>query len=126
MRLINLDRKVLLARRVRWAANFWDRLKGLLGERELPAGEALVLEKCRAVHTFFMRFNIDVLFLDEGDTVLEMQTNVPPGRLAGPVRRAHRVVELPAGVLLRTGTLPGDQLSFLENRKTLKSVGDWE
>jgi hypothetical protein len=114
MRLINLTRNALLAQNVRVAANFWSRLKGLMGRRKMEPGEALVLEKCRAVHTCFLRFHIDVAFLDEKGTVLKTLVNLPPYRFTMLVPGARRVVELPAGVLLKTGTVPGDTLSFSE------------
>ena len=98
---------------MRRAAGFWSRLVGLIGAPELPAGEALVLEGCRAVHTCFMRFNIDVAFLNEKGRVLKILVNLRPCRFPRPVPGAFQVVELPAGTLSRTGTLPGDTLVFL-------------
>ncbi|MGB9802887.1 DUF192 domain-containing protein [Desulfofundulus sp.] len=114
MRLVNLTRSTLLADKVRVAANFWSRLRGLMGRREMDPGEALVLEGCRAIHTCFMRLNIDVAFLDEGGRVLKTLMNLPPCRFTMPVPGACRVVELPAGVLLATGTVTGDRLVFLD------------
>lgn len=112
MRLVNVTRRTLLARDVRVASNFWTRFRGLMGRREIEPGEALVLEKCCAVHTCFMRFCIDVIFLDRDGKVLKTLMNLPPYRFTRPVPGAHRVVELPAGILLKTGTVPGDTLGF--------------
>ncbi|MGQ9824612.1 MAG: DUF192 domain-containing protein [Desulfotomaculales bacterium] len=113
MVLINVSKKAVLARRVRTAASFWTRLAGLIGKPSLPAGEALLLKKCGAVHTCFLRFKIDVAFLDRRGKVLEMVTDLRPYRFPRPVRGACQVVELPAGTLQRTGTLPGDVLTLL-------------
>ncbi|WP_211230080.1 DUF192 domain-containing protein [Desulfovirgula thermocuniculi] len=112
--LVNLSRGTVLARRVRRAAGFLPRLVGLIGASELPAGEALILEGCRAVHTCFMRFPIDVAFLDGEGKVLAAVAALPPYRFTLPVRGARRAVELPAGTLAKTGTMPGDRL-FLGN-----------
>lgn len=114
MVLFNQTRQAVLAGRVKTAEGFWVRLAGLLGRPSLPAGEALVLKRCRAVHTCFMRFNIDVAFLDEKGRVLKILVNLRPCRFPRPVPGASQVVELPAGTLLCTGTLPGDTLVFLE------------
>lgn len=110
MCLVNISRGTVLARRVRRAAGFWSRLVGLIGAPELPAGEALVLEGCRAVHTCFMRFPIDVAFLDGEGKVLAVLFALPPYRFTLPVRGARRAVELPAGTLASSGTQPGDRL----------------
>lgn len=115
MLLFNFSKKAVLARRVRVATSFWTRLVGLIGKPFLPAGEALVIKRCRAVHTCFMRFNIDVAFLDERGKVLKILVNLRPYRFPRPVPEAFQVVELPAGTLGRTGTLPGDMLTLLND-----------
>jgi len=73
------------------------RMVGLLGRSGLDAGHALVLEPCDMVHTWFMRFPIDVLFLDKDGTVLHAYDDLRPFRLAWGTRRARRTLELPAG-----------------------------
>ena len=83
---------------------------GLLGRRALPDGEALVFERCRAIHTVGMRFPIDVVFVDRGWRVVAMRHAVGPGRLVRPVWRAWGVIELTAGSLARAGLEVGDQL----------------
>jgi uncharacterized membrane protein (UPF0127 family) len=86
-RLLGFDVPVAEARRAR--------LLGLaLLDRE-RAGEGLLIPRCRAVHTFGMRFALDLIFLAEDGTVLELRRAVPPRRLAY-CRRAHAVLELPA------------------------------
>jgi uncharacterized protein len=85
------------------------RLKGLLGRRELPAGEGLLLRPASSVHTFFMRFPIDVVFLDRELRVLGLATNLKPWRAAAR-RGARAVLELPAGECDRRGIRPGDRL----------------
>jgi uncharacterized membrane protein (UPF0127 family) len=84
---------------------------GLLGRSGLAEGDGLVLAPCSSIHTAFMRFPIDVLFLDRSGRVVGASPDVPPWR----VRlhwRSFAVVELAAGTLARTGTMIGDTLEL--------------
>jgi uncharacterized membrane protein (UPF0127 family) len=111
-RVINLDRGVVLAERARMASRARERLRGLLGSEGLSPGEGLILRPCWQVHTFGMRYPIDVLFLDAKGIVARMVLGMRPGRLSPLVLRSRTVVELPAGVLRETGTRPGDRIGF--------------
>lgn len=81
------------------AATMWTRNKGLLGRKDLPADQALWILRCNSVHTFFMNFAIDLIFLDKKMTVQKTVANVPPGRVVWPVWKASSVIELPSGFL---------------------------
>ena len=83
------------------------RRQGLLGRTGLTAGEALVLAPCSAIHTAFMRFPLDLLFLDRSGTVLKTASDVRPWRVRA-AWGAFAVVELAAGVLAASGTRRGD------------------
>jgi uncharacterized membrane protein (UPF0127 family) len=85
------------------------RLRGLLGRPELPAEEAILLTPSSSIHTWFMRFSIDVVFLDADLTVLAIRTDVPPWRMTGR-RGARSVLELRAGTCAHHGIRPGDRL----------------
>ena len=100
----------VLARHARVAASWLARMVGLLGRRELPQGEALVFPACNSIHTFGMRFPIDVLFVDRGWRVVAVRETLPPGRMVWPIWKAWGVVELPSGTLSRVGVAVGDQL----------------
>jgi uncharacterized protein len=85
------------------------RARGLLGRRELPGGEGLLLRPASSIHTLFMRFPIDVVFLDRDLAVRKVVPEVRPWRLAfGLGSRA--VLELPAGECARRGIAQGDRL----------------
>lgn len=102
---------VVLARRVSYADTFGKRLRGLMFVREFPADcDALILTPCNAVHTFFMRFSIDVLFTDQHFTVVRILTGQSPGKLCPPVKGAKHVIEMPAGQAVACGVEEGDQL----------------
>jgi uncharacterized protein len=85
------------------------RRRGLLKREGLPAGCALIIAPSNAIHTFFMRFAIDVVFVNRHGRVLKVRSAVPPWRMTGSLR-AFAVVELPVGSLKTSGTLKGDRL----------------
>jgi uncharacterized membrane protein (UPF0127 family) len=85
------------------------RLRGLLGRSELRPGEGLLLRPASAIHTCFMRFPIDAVFLDRDWRVVGISSDVRPWRAAGS-RGAKAVLELPAGESSRRGLELGDQL----------------
>lgn len=109
MRLINETRGEVIAERLRSADTFWKRLRGLLGTRELPAGNALLLRPCNGVHMFGMRYSIDLLFVDERDVVVATVESLAPGQMKS-CRRAAYVVELPCGAVQSSGTVAGDRV----------------
>jgi uncharacterized membrane protein (UPF0127 family) len=85
------------------------RMKGLLGRSELRPGEGLLLRPASAIHTCFMRFPIDAVFLDGGLRVVGISDELRPWRAASR-RGARAVLELPAGESARRGLEPGDSL----------------
>lgn len=88
----------------------WARMVGLLAHRGLPAGEGLLLAPAWSIHTWFMRFAIDVVFLDADDVVLRVYPALPPWRLVSGTRKARTVLEFGAGTLARTPVSVGDRL----------------
>ena len=86
-------------------------MRGLLGRQALAAGDGVLLSPASSVHTFFMRFPIDVVFLDEGLTVVGVASRVPPWRLRAR-HGARHVLELAAGEAERAGLAPSAQLSL--------------
>ena len=93
------------------AATPLTRMRGLLGRSSLPSGQAILLRPAASVHTFFMRFSIDVVFLDDELRVVQIAADLRPWRAAGK-RGARAVLELPAGECERRGLRVGDQLRF--------------
>jgi uncharacterized protein len=93
------------------AATPFARLRGLLGRKSLPSGEGILLRPAASIHTFFMRFAIDVVFLDEELRVVGITADMGPWRAAGK-RGAKAVLELPAGECARRGLEVGDQIRF--------------
>jgi uncharacterized membrane protein (UPF0127 family) len=89
----------------------WPRMRGLLGRRGLESGEGLLLKPAGSVHTFFMRFPIDVVFLSREGDVLKVARALPAWRLAG-ARRAKAALELGADEAERRGISVGTRLDL--------------
>lgn len=111
--IVNDTRGAVLATRVRAATTLMSRMVGLLGAPMLPPGEGLWLSPCTSVHTFFMRYPIDVLFVDKDHRVLAVST-LPPWRVSRWMPKAAGVLELAAGEAARALVNTGDRLAFKE------------
>jgi uncharacterized membrane protein (UPF0127 family) len=111
--LVNQRTDEALADRVEVAVTRRDRRKGLLGRTGLDASSALILAPCAAIHTMFMRFDIDAVFVDDDGRAVKVVRGLSPWRIAiDPT--AHAVVELPAGSLREREVNVGDRLYLLE------------
>ena len=95
------------------AANAWERMVGLLATERLGPGQGLLLAPCGSVHTFGMRFSIDILFLDRQNRVLAVARDVGPCRVRVGPRGARSVLELAAGAASAAGVREGDALRFV-------------
>jgi uncharacterized membrane protein (UPF0127 family) len=114
VKLVHHGTGAVLATSVERADTIQSRLIGLLGRKELPEGSALLLEPCTSIHTFFMRFAIDVAFLSSDGRILRAIGELKPWRATGLYLSARLAVELPSGTLARTGTREGDRLTFID------------
>jgi uncharacterized membrane protein (UPF0127 family) len=107
-RIINTTRGNVLCEEVVIANRPLSRLRGLMRRQCLPSGEGLLLIPSPSIHTAFMRFSIDVVFLDRDLRVLKLVKALAPWRTAGA--RAHSTLELAAGEVDRRGVQLGDEL----------------
>jgi hypothetical protein len=109
--VVNASKNSVVAENCRFANSVLKRMIGLLNRRSLAAGEGLLLDRCYGIHTFGMRFPIDVLFLDHDLHVLRAVSALPPCRTCA-TKRAVYVLELPAGTIGRTKVEAGDQIQI--------------
>jgi uncharacterized membrane protein (UPF0127 family) len=109
--LWNVRTGATIATRVVAAVDSATRRQGLLGRSGLREGEALVLAPCSAVHTAFMRFPLDLMFLDRAGRVLKVSAEVRPWRIRY-AWRAFAVVELAADSVRASGTVCGDTVEL--------------
>ncbi len=112
LKIVNLTRNALLADKAELAISLGQRTKGLLGHLNLGKGEGLVIKPCSSIHTFFMRFAIDVVFVDKASHVVKTIEHMQPFRLSSPFLSAYMVIELPVGTIGQTYTKIGDQLAL--------------
>jgi uncharacterized protein len=112
MQATNLTRRTVLAKDLAVADTFWSSLVGLMGRRALKAEGGLWIVPCQSVHTFWMRFPIDVVFVDQRKTVVHVVENMKPFRISRHVSQARSVIELPANVIRITMTSVGDQIDI--------------
>jgi hypothetical protein len=112
VRIENASRGAQVADRAVLANTPLTRLVGLLNRRHLEPGEGLVLVPGGAIHMFFMRMAIDVIFADREGNVLKTAVNVKPWRMVMAPRHSRYTIELPVGVIEATGTQPGDHLDI--------------
>lgn len=100
----------VLCERAEVADSLVRRMRGLLGRSELPAGNGMLLERESSIHSAFMRFEFDVVFLDRDRRVIRLAERVRPWR-ALSARRARSVLELAAGEISLRGVQLGDQIA---------------
>ena len=84
------------------------RMRGLLGRTELPSGEGMLIRPANSIHTWFMRFTIDALFLDKQGNVVKIASRMKPWKLTSIAIKARGVLELPEGTIEKSGTRVGD------------------
>ncbi|MFZ0887141.1 MAG: DUF192 domain-containing protein [Candidatus Binataceae bacterium] len=117
MRAVNRTRGTVLCARIESADGMAGKARGLLGRAGLEHGRGMLfeagpLQPFMWMHMFFMRFAIDIVFLDRGGKVLRINHRLRPWRVSSIVPGARRALELAAGEAAASGTEPGDQIDF--------------
>lgn len=112
VRALNVTRQVVIADRVAVADTFLRRGWGLLGHARLLSDEGMLMTNTNCVHSMFMRFAFDALYIDRDGHVCALALQLPPFRMGPLVRRARHVLELASGTIDRTGTVKGDLMAF--------------
>lgn len=117
MILIDASQEIIIAKEVRDATTFWQRLLGLLGKKDLSVEQGLIIEPCKIVHTFFMKFALDIIFLNQRDRVVNIIENMPPNRISPFINEAQVVVELKAGVSKNKEIRLGNKIISKKNKE---------
>lgn len=116
VRVYNITRQTPLVNSGELAEDTWGRMKGLLGRSHFEPGEGLVISPCQGVHTWLMRFPIDVLHVDVSGIVRRVISDLPPNRFGPIVWKSKYTVELPAGTARASGTEAGDRLAVINTQ----------
>ena len=111
LQIENVTRGTLLVTQGRTADSYFPRLIGLMGHAPLAEGEGLLIVPCNSIHTHFMRFPIDVLYVSKDGEVVAVDRAMAPWRFGRIHRKARYVIELPAGTAAATGTEVGDRVA---------------
>lgn len=114
VRIENTTRGTVVAERCRVASSAIDRSVGLLRTPEVLPGEGLLIERSPSIHMFFMRYAIDVVFIDRQHRVTKVVSRLRPWRVVLWARGARDCIELRAGTLDGTGTQRGDWLRITD------------
>ncbi|HEU0021740.1 MAG TPA: DUF192 domain-containing protein [Dehalococcoidia bacterium] len=124
MREVVIIRSGISLCRAEVATSPWSRSWGLLGRDRLPEDQGLWIRPCKAIHTFFMRFPIDVVFLAPDGTVIKTKPDLKAFRFSAGGRGSHSVVELPGGLIARHQLSVGDQLELATADQTSDPMAD--
>jgi uncharacterized protein len=112
MKAFNVTKQRTLAGALKVADSFFRSLIGLMGRPNLEAGHGLWIIPCQSVHTFWMRFPIDVVFLDEHRRVIHLVEDLKPFHISRHLSKARSVIELPGSTIRTTGTQLGDEIQI--------------
>jgi uncharacterized protein len=117
LRAINRTRNTILCERLEDAGGLRGQSRGLLGRENIADGKGMMFVNGRFnpfmwMHMFFMKFAIDIVFLDRDDRVIRIDRELRPWRVSSIVFGARKALELSAGAALRTGTIEGDVINF--------------
>lgn len=110
-KLVRESNNQVLIPNLRIAASMGSRMRGLLGTASLPETDGLWIHRCNSIHTFFMQYPIDCVFLDRNMVVKSVVANVVPGRMVFPRLGASSVVEMKAGTAQTLQIQKGEKLN---------------
>ena len=110
----NLRNGCWLAEDLQIAGSIFAKGKGLLGKKSIPDGYGLLIKDCNSIHSFFMAFPFDAIFLDKDNTVIHIINAMAANRISPILRRSHSVLELPAGKAQETMTSIGDIIELVK------------
>ena len=114
VKIINKRNNEYVALNVQIADTFFTRMKGLLGREGLEKDQGLIITRCQSIHMFFMKFSIDVLFLNKEMQVVGMCHSIKPFRLSPLFFKANKALELPSGLLFEKKIFLGDPLELID------------
>lgn len=115
MKIYNSTQNNLIASDIKMAENFFNRSIGLLSRKSLSQDEGLIIRPCCSIHTFFMRFDIDVLFVNKKNKIIALYKNVKPWKILPIHITSNYVIELPAGKILSKNINKGDIITLENN-----------
>jgi uncharacterized protein len=113
LKLINKTNNIVICENVMVADTYFKRLKGLMFTKSLPEQNALHIVPCNEIHTFNMKYSIDVIYLDDKNSILAIDEDMKPGKIGKHVKNAVSVVELPSGKVKKLEVKIGQTVTFI-------------
>ncbi|WP_337017769.1 DUF192 domain-containing protein [Oceanobacillus massiliensis] len=113
IKLVNIDTGEVIAERVKGAYTFWSRFKGLMLTESMPKNGALHIYPCTAIHTFFMKYRIDIIYLNKEKEIVGIEEDMEPGKIGKKFMNVKSVIELPAGMIQSTSTIIGQKVAIV-------------
>jgi uncharacterized protein len=113
MKVVNLSNGAEIANEITKAHHFFSRLKGLMFSKSLPEGHGLHIQPCRSIHTFFMNYPIDVLYLNKDFEIVGLDENLQPAKMGQVYKNGYSVLELTSGTIQKSGTKVGNKIKIL-------------
>ncbi|WP_087972492.1 DUF192 domain-containing protein [Oceanobacillus rekensis] len=114
IKLVNIDTDEVIAERVDGAYTFWSRFKGLMLTESMPENGALHITPCTAIHTFFMKFSIDIIYLNKEKEIVGIEEDLEPGKIGKKFMNVKSVIELSAGTIRNTPTVVGQKVDLVD------------
>ncbi|MFC4402436.1 DUF192 domain-containing protein [Gracilibacillus xinjiangensis] len=112
IQLINFHTDQVIAADVKKAYSFWRRFKGLMGTKSLPENSGLHIKPCTSIHTFNMKYSIDIIYLNKNDEIVGIEEELERGKIGKRFPNTTSVIELPAGTIKRTSLFIGNKVAF--------------
>ena len=108
MKITNISKNTIIGSNINIANTFYKRLIGLMFKKSINKDEGLLISPCNSIHMFFMKFSIDVIFIDKNDKILYVLEDFKPWRISKIVLGSKYVLELPPKTIKNTLTTIGD------------------
>jgi len=108
----NTTKNEKICKNVIFANSFFKRLKGLMFTKELPLNSSMHIKPCGQIHTFFMNYNIDVLYLDKDNIILDIDENLKPGKIGKKVKDTVSVIEFQGGKIEKSNIKIGQAIEI--------------
>lgn len=112
MKIINIPKNTILIENCPVADSFFKRFIGLLGKKSISSNEGLIIKPCNSIHMFFMKFSLDVIFVNKKNEVVAIYENIKPWKFTPVIKGAYIAIELSPNTVVNTKTTIGDVLGF--------------
>jgi uncharacterized protein len=113
LKILNKTKNTVIAHKGTIADTFFSRLVGLLNRSSLSPKEALIITRCNSIHMFFMRFSIDVIFINKEDCVVGLVEGIKPFHLSPIYFKSTYAIELAEGIITQSQTSLGDEIEII-------------